>query len=169
MIDWDLEAPGLNRFFRNNFGAAVRGGAHLDQELDVKEGLLELLTKLRDEVFESNSPDRMQDQDSADALFAASEVDQFILKTGNPRLHLMKAGKQDHSYGQRISTFDWEGLFNRSPWFFRAFADYFARKYDYVLIDSRTGETDTSGICTRMLPQKLVMRLTPNRQSLTGV
>lgn len=39
----------------------------------------------------------------------------------------------------------------------------------YVLIDSRTGITDTSGICTSILPEKLIAVFTPNRQSLDGV
>src|SRR5439155_6942637 len=34
---------------------------------------------------------------------------------------------------------------------------------------SRTGITDTSGICTMLLPEKLVVVFTPNHQSLTGV
>ena len=38
-----------------------------------------------------------------------------------------------------------------------------------MLIDSRTGVTDISGICTSLLPEKLVVVFTPNRQSLTGV
>src|SRR5262249_23932971 len=42
-------------------------------------------------------------------------------------------------------------------------------EYDYILIDSRTGLADTSGICTMLMPQKLVVVFTPNRQSLTGI
>jgi hypothetical protein len=38
-----------------------------------------------------------------------------------------------------------------------------------VLIDSRTGLTDIRGICTMLMPEKLVVVFTPNRQSLTGV
>ncbi|MGH8772305.1 MAG: tetratricopeptide repeat protein, partial [Burkholderiales bacterium] len=44
-----------------------------------------------------------------------------------------------------------------------------ARDYDVVLIDSRTGMTDISGICTALLPDKLVVVFTPNQQSLAGV
>jgi hypothetical protein len=37
------------------------------------------------------------------------------------------------------------------------------------LIDSRTGLSDTAGICTSLMPDRLVAVFTPNRQSLQGV
>ena len=40
--------------------------------------------------------------------------------------------------------------------------------YDYVLIDSRTGVSDTSGICTVQMPDTLVICFTPNSQSIEG-
>lgn len=170
MVDWDLEAPGLHRYFRD----ALRGGlgakaGSIDAELDKRKGLVDLLVTVQNGVYESTPEGEMQDQDAADALLAACSVQDYILHTDNPQLDLLKAGAQNESYGQRVNTFDWEGLFQRSPWLFRALADRLAREYDYVLVDSRTGETDTSSICTRMLPQKLVVVFTPNRQSLTGV
>ena len=48
------------------------------------------------------------------------------------------------------------------------FRDLLAAKYAYCLIDSRTGFTDVGGICTMLLPEKLVTVFTPNRQSLYG-
>ena len=42
------------------------------------------------------------------------------------------------------------------------------RNYDYVLIDSRTGFGDTSGITTMMLPDVLVNCFTLNTQSVDG-
>ena len=72
-------------------------------------------------------------------------------------------------YSRRVGTFDWEGLFKRAPGVYRAFGEKLAERYRYVLIDSRTGVTDISGICTYLLPERLVVVFTPNRQSLTGV
>src|SRR5439155_25792403 len=40
---------------------------------------------------------------------------------------------------------------------------------DYVLIDSRTGDTDVKGICTRQLPDAVVLMFTPNEQNLAGL
>jgi tetratricopeptide (TPR) repeat protein len=42
-------------------------------------------------------------------------------------------------------------------------------KPDYVLIDSRTGDTDVRGICTRQLPDSVVLMFTPNEQNLVGL
>jgi len=41
--------------------------------------------------------------------------------------------------------------------------------FDYVLIDSRTGHTDVGGICTRQLPNAVVLMFFPNRQNITGL
>ena len=40
---------------------------------------------------------------------------------------------------------------------------------DYVLIDSRTGYTDTGGICTRQLPDAVTILFFPNEQNLRGL
>lgn len=40
--------------------------------------------------------------------------------------------------------------------------------YDYVLIDSRTGVSDTSGVCTVQMPDALIVCFTLNNQSIDG-
>jgi hypothetical protein len=44
----------------------------------------------------------------------------------------------------------------------------FQSRYDYALIDSRTGYSDTAGICTIAMPDILVICLAFNRQSIEG-
>jgi hypothetical protein len=41
-------------------------------------------------------------------------------------------------------------------------------EYEYILIDSRTGVGDTSGICTIEMPDTLVLCFTLNRQNVDG-
>src|SRR5215475_2356825 len=41
-------------------------------------------------------------------------------------------------------------------------------EYDFVLVDSRTGVSDTSGVCTVQMPDELVVCFTLNRQSVFG-
>src|SRR4051812_14151759 len=41
-------------------------------------------------------------------------------------------------------------------------------EYDYVLIDSRAGVSDTSGICAVQLPDTLVVCVTLNNQGTAG-
>src|SRR4051794_21190523 len=41
-------------------------------------------------------------------------------------------------------------------------------EYDYILIDSRTGVSDSAGICTVQMPDELVVCFTFNVQSIEG-
>jgi hypothetical protein len=110
-----------------------------------------------------------QTEDKAAALLRTIDLDRYVLPTDFPRLHVLKAGRFDEAYPRRVNKFDWERLYGRSPWLFQALANLLSERYAYTLIDSRTGRTDTSNICTMLMPQKLVVVFTPNRQSLTGV
>jgi hypothetical protein len=85
-------------------------------------------------------------------------------------LFLMPAGKFDDGlYSTRVNQFNWVDFFSNFPSLITQFAQYLRKKFKYVLIDSRTGYTDISGICTSIMPEKLVTVFTPNRQSLSGV
>jgi cellulose biosynthesis protein BcsQ len=148
MIDWDLEAPGLHRFFET-------GARQVDQP-----GLIDLFLGVRTMLGEY--------ADATPALWAAKRLDRHIAATMVPGLHLMRAGRFDEDYPTKVNTFDWEGLYTAAPETFQSFAEALAERFDYVLIDSRTGITDTSGICTMLLPERLVVVFTPNRQSLIG-
>ena len=83
---------------------------------------------------------------------------------------MIRAGRNDDGrYSSRVGRFNWEDLFRRAPTVYQRVAERLAQTHRFVLIDSRTGVTDISGICTSLLPEKLVVVFTPNRQSLTGV
>ena len=75
----------------------------------------------------------------------------------------------DECYQSRLTALDWEGVYRRCPGIYRALARRLARDYAVVLVDSRTGITDTSSVCTALLPDKLVVVFTPNRQSPAGI
>jgi TonB family protein len=167
IIDWDLEAPGLHRFFPGRYGQA---SAAMDLGLDANPGLIDLFTAL--EAALPKQP--AESEEAADAAlataFADLSFDQFIRESGVPRVHILRAGRNDDGqYSRRVNTFNWEDLFRRVPSVYQQFGERLAGRFRYVLIDSRTGVTDISGICTSLLPEKLVVVFTPNRQSLTGV
>ncbi|MGH8524571.1 MAG: hypothetical protein ACREXY_10240 [Gammaproteobacteria bacterium] len=84
-------------------------------------------------------------------------------------LALIKAGSFNDSYDRRVARFDWEGLFRKAPALFRCLAEHLAGQYSFTFVDSRTGLSDTTGICTTLLPDVLVVVFTPNNQSLTGI
>jgi hypothetical protein len=67
-----------------------------------------------------------------------------------------------------VRGFDWRGLYETFPFVFSALAQELGRRHQYVLVDSRTGITDVGGVCTALLPTKLVLVFSPNEQSLHG-
>lgn len=174
VIDWDLEAPGLHRYFPNQL--AKRGPAkNKERPEEGGPGLIEMMMELRKLVVAdlrvpgySNPATENQTESSAAACVAKIDFPRFFNSTEIKGLFIMRAGAFDDSYSRNINTFPWEELYRCSPWLFTALANKLSELFDYVLIDSRTGLTDTSGICTMILPQTLVTVFTPNRQSFLG-
>jgi hypothetical protein len=89
---------------------------------------------------------------------------------GNGGIDFVGAGRQGPTYSERVNTFDWKRFYQLGG---RRLLDQtrasLINQYDFVLIDSRTGVSDTSGICTMQMPDVLVACLTLNRQSIEGV
>lgn len=167
MIDWDLEAPGLHRFFQGKLVAP--SNAEGEKAIEEYPGLIDLLGELNDATCSETSEKTEQAEEEAKELLQRIDLDRFILPTTIPFLKLMKAGRFDDGYSARVNSFQWEEFYQRSPCLIRAFAERLAEQYRYVLIDSRTGFTDISGICTMLMPERLVVVFTPNYQSLSGV
>jgi cellulose biosynthesis protein BcsQ len=163
LIDWDLEAPGLHLFFRKRVSNAFSGD---DSRLNQAPGLIDLFIELRSQIAGDGAP---QDSDAARALLNSFPLSDYIIKTDVPRLHLLKAGRFDHGYAANVSSFQWPELYRRSPHLLRRFADQLSRDYSFVIIDSRTGLNDTSGICAMLMPEILVTVFVPNLQNLFGV
>jgi len=160
MIDWDLEAPGLHRFFEDSLRRS-----HSAQKLDNQPGLIDLFMHIHTAL----QADEECAETSADRLFDKINLEEFIISTGISSLDLLKAGRFDEKYAAKVNAFRWEELHAKVPWLFRTMAERLTKHYKYVLIDSRTGMSDISGICTTLMPEKVVVVFTPNRQSLTGV
>ena len=88
---------------------------------------------------------------------------------------VLPAGDNTKSYySERFSSIDWNFLYEhqhgyeffedlRQQW---SSAEY---AFDYVLIDSRTGNTDIGGICTRQLPDAVVTMFVPTEQNIDGL
>jgi cellulose biosynthesis protein BcsQ len=166
MIDWDLEAPGLHWYFREREKPQSAESKAYEKDLQEAPGLIDLF-----QTFRNPAPSRFKTQDEAmiEAMVRKVNLQTYVLKTHVPYVYLLKAGRFDEQYSERINSFNWIEFYERSPSFFRFFAERLKQQYQYVLIDSRTGATDTSGICTALMPEKLVTVFTPNRQSLEGV
>ncbi|MFN0053681.1 MAG: KGGVGR-motif variant AAA ATPase [Planctomycetales bacterium] len=181
-IDWDLEAPGLHRYFAPFL---------LEPELRQTEGLIEFVREFEDETLtpspasvlsglESMSEDNAMNPAAptpippeklerlADLRRYAVAVDYPFPKGG--RLDFVPAGRQDDGYSSRVTGCRWDNLYERlgGAAFFEAVRRRLKGAYEYILIDSRTGISDTAGICTIQLPDKLVVCFTANNQSISG-
>jgi cellulose biosynthesis protein BcsQ len=162
-IDWDFEAPGLHRYFLPYFSSQIRS------TLDQIPGCIDLLSEFRDNHRTAFVHDSFRNRATAKSLLKAMDLERYLIPTTIPGLAIIKSGRYDSEYGRVVNTFDWEDFFYSTEGFFPGLADFLRETYDYVLIDSRTGVTDTSGICTALLPDKLVVPFTANLQSLSGV
>lgn len=168
IIDWDLEAPGIDRYFNQYFHDECGKGKSYWERYKVRTGLLDFFEAAASHLEQARAKSTDSGPPSGEEVIAEINPDAYWIKTDLPGLFLMKAGRSDSAYGSRVNTFDWEALYKACPSLFRAFAHHLTSVFDYVLIDSRTGVTDTSGICTMLLPEKVVVVFTPNRQSLSG-
>jgi hypothetical protein len=176
MIDWDLEAPGLHRYFEDSFKRSFPRSSDRSGPFTLHPGLIDFFTeadsRYKKVVLDPGSRDA-GDLNEAEREKVRSEAfagfQRFVVATDYDHLAILKAGRFDADYAERIRTFDWERFHHQDPGFFRAFRHFLMERYEYVLIDSRTGLTDTSGICVQQMPEKLVLVFAPNRQNIEGV
>jgi len=164
VVDWDLEAPGLHRYFRPFL---------IDHELTASDGLIEMVDRYASRaigtVGEGKRPDPRWFVELADPSRYVLSIDFGAFPRGG-KIDLLPAGRQSDNYALTINAFNWQNFYDRlgGGGFFEAFKCHVRRDYDYILIDSRTGVSDTAGICTAQMPDSLVVCFTYNNQSIQG-
>lgn len=141
-IDWDIEAPGLHLYFQRWMNKVTL------------PGLVELI-----EAYANGTTPTWGDY-----------LTSVKLPDINQPISFISAGAQDKNYVKRMQNIKWDDLYNDHNLgvFIESMRIEWKSEYDFILIDSRTGVTDTSGICTVHLPDLLVLLFTPNEQSLKG-
>ena len=164
VIDWDLEAPGLHKYFH----PFIR-----DKELVSTRGILDFLLE-----FASGAMGRsnIESSGTSDWFLPYTNILRYAFSlewSGFPKpgtLDIVAAGRQDSQYPTRVNSFDWSGFYEKlgGGVFLEAVKLRMRADYDYILIDSRTGVSDTSGICTVQMPDDLVVCFTYNAQSIEG-
>lgn len=160
-IDWDLEAPGLHRYFEPFL---------TDKSLENSTGLIDFVLEFAGAAVSQKKEEARPDWylDYANILAHATPVAWDFPKPGV--LHMVPAGRQDSAYSVRVNSFDWRQFYEKlggGIWL-EAVKGQMRERYDYILIDSRTGVSDTSGVCTVQMPDELVVCFTLNQQSMRG-
>jgi cellulose biosynthesis protein BcsQ len=164
VIDWDLEAPGLHRYFRPFLD---------DPDLASSDGVIDYVVEFAEAASEVASETQDQPPEGwykpyANLLRYAKPLAYDFLGEGT--LDFIPAGRQDVGYAGRVNSFHWKNFYEKlGGWQVLDEARNRMREvYDYVLIDSRTGVSDTAGICTVQMPDALVVCFTLNLQSVKG-
>jgi MinD-like ATPase involved in chromosome partitioning or flagellar assembly len=162
VIDWDLEAPGLHRYLHPFLE---------DPELTSTPGLIDLFVDFSASARiarTSTAKDEKWYESAASVLRYATPVTGNFGSGGG--LDLVPAGRQDAGYAVRTSSFDWREFYDAlgGGIFLEALKRRLRQDYEFILIDSRTGLSDTAGICTVQMPDELVVLFTLNQQSIKG-
>ncbi|GAA3017186.1 hypothetical protein GCM10020229_30500 [Kitasatospora albolonga] len=159
-VDWDLEAPGLAKFFRPFLDQGALAGT---------TGMMDLITDYREEALREVDHPPGWHRDFA-------RVHPHVLSLSWPgfpaggSLDFLSAGQLNRDYSEVVGRLDWDLFYDRfdGGQFFDALKRDMSRRYDYVLIDSRTGLSDIAEICTVQMPDDLVVCFTLSDQSIEG-
>ncbi len=161
IVDWDLEAPGLERFFPDRVAQALES-----------PGVIEMLLTYKGEASRFN-PGRGRQ------LFPVCKVEDYLIDlsekpSGSGRLRLLPSGRRAESqfaeYSNVVKTFDWQDFYENweGEIYFEWLREEFEKIADVVLIDSRTGVTEMGGVCTYQLADAIVMFCGANEQNIDG-
>jgi cellulose biosynthesis protein BcsQ len=177
IIDWDLEAPGLENYFFSE-----------DHDLELVRsqiGLIDMLMAYKRQFTALTAAYSNDDKQ----LFALIEQSipplSFHLypiypasqtgEKGEPALWLLPAGLRSSdyfsAYSQSVQGFDWADFYTRfrGDLFFEWMRTQLEDQADVILIDSRTGVTEMGGVCTRQLADVVVSFCAPNEQNIAGL
>lgn len=158
-VDWDLESPGLHKFFHPFLEESI---------IDATPGVIEIIND-----FMSGTTDTRTLSDDWVDKFAEVQRHAVSLDWEFPdggTLDFLSAGQQYQEYSAAVCSLDWDNFYDRlgGGQFIRALRSDMHKNYDYVLIDSRTGYSDVADICTVELPDVLTVCFTLSGQSIEG-
>jgi cellulose biosynthesis protein BcsQ/tetratricopeptide (TPR) repeat protein len=151
VVDWDLEAPGLEHFFFKKTSDVK----HVQNE----KGIVDLLDTI------NRVPENPSRLDWQDLLVHVPPSDSEM------PLYLLTAGQRGDDYFTKLRSFDIDTFYSKKHGgnFIESLRNGWKENFDFILVDSRTGITDIGGICTIQLPDILVLLFTATEQGLNGV
>lgn len=154
LIDFDLEAPGLDSFDRLKVPADHPG----------------VVEYFAEHLATGKPPDIKKFSCLGGGRKAAG-----LGSDGASRFPLVviPAGKKDDAYNAALAGLNFQQLYEKGVG--QALVEEFRAAVeeefepDYVLVDSRTGLTDVGGVCTFVLPDIVVLIYALNRQNVEGI
>jgi len=165
-VDWDLESPGLHRYFAPFL---------VDRNLRDSHGVIDAV---RDFARSGTNPGQALGvrELHPDDVLSAAQIRRYASSLvrydfpGGGSIDFVPPGRQDRAYSHAVSTFNWDDFYERfdGAAYLDALGEDMRRHYDVALLDSRTGLSDNAGICTVQLPDAVVTCFTMNNQSIDG-
>lgn len=151
IVDWDLEAPGLDFFFKDYIKDAYA--------VHQKRGIIDILYN----AFKGTShasPSQCMD----DLLIKVTPPNSYV------PISLITAGQRSQDYLSKLNELNFEEFYTekQGAFFIEELRKKWKQDYDFVLIDSRTGVTDIGGICAIQLPDILILLFSATEQSVQG-
>jgi MinD-like ATPase involved in chromosome partitioning or flagellar assembly len=161
VADWDLESPGLHRFF----------SPFLDQTVPDAPGIIDMVRDY-EYLAKTTSEEKWQGVNVADY----TQIKKYVIPLKHytfpegGSLEFLSPGKQNRDYLTTLSGLDWDHFYEmlNGSEFLNALRDEMKAYYDYTLIDSRTGLSDVADVCTVNLPDVLVDCFTLSTQGIEG-
>ncbi len=157
VLDFDLEAPGISSL--KPFQKPIKD---LIADESKFGGLFEMILDY-------------QENQSLSSISQYYATEPIVHKDFDPggEIYIIPAGKENQDYIEKLQAFDWDKFYHDEGGlqFFINLRDNIKDDFDnpdLVLIDSRTGLTDIGGICTILLPDRVVMLTGLNNQNLKG-
>jgi len=177
VADWDLESPGLDKFFQ----------PFLDADISQHPGIIDIIRRYAwaavdagvDDALISGIPDSRDSvrQEITKLININIEgIKEYILRLnwvfpGGGVMGFLPPGKRTNGdYVATLSALDWDNFYDNlyGGQFFDTLRMYFKREWDYILIDSRTGLSDIADICTVHLPDVVIDCFTLGAQGVDG-
>lgn len=161
MVDWDLEAPGLEQYYPERAEEVLSKPGLIDMLIDYKERSLRY------------------DPASGEPFFSIHQVEGYLIDLSSPdngpgKLWLLPAGlrasKDLLEYSSKVRSFDWQDFYKN--WEGEIYFEWLRKQFDVladaVLIDSRTGVTEMGGVCAYQMADVVVMLCAANEQNMDG-
>lgn len=162
MVDWDLEAPGLERFFPKQMKSIVE-----------KSGVIDILIEFKRRMAEGTFS--IENKESLFPTLTEYLTDVYPEKSGKKGgLSILSAGRRDNEnfndYVSNVRGFDWQDFYQN--WEGELFVEWLKQQmeklFDVVLVDSRTGISEIGGVCLYQLADVAVIFCAPNQQNIEG-
>ena len=168
MIDWDLEAPGLERYFEKRYRLDLR-------EVQDRPGLCDMLMDYMKDITGPAVPgeDELPYPLLSYYLYQLDSQAYQLDSQGEASLWLMHAGRRTSvqpwkDYVNFVQNFDWTSFYEEweGGLYLEWLREELKKMADVILIDSRTGVTEMGGVATQHLADAIIMLCGANLENI---